>query len=126
MPQSLIDAIIQVESGGRPKAESPKGARGLMQITQPALTDYNTAFKTVLTMDDMFKPDLSTKVGSWYLTQRIPQMLKAFDIPVNLENTLWAYNAGIGRVKEGVMPKETQNYIKKVQKLLKPSHYRSE
>ncbi len=114
MSMNLFDAVVDVESAGKPTATSIAGARGLMQITQPALTDYNRVVGTELSMDDMYDPSTNMKVGKWYLSVRIPQMLRAFKVPNTLDNRLWAYNAGIGRVVEGVMPTETKGYIGKV------------
>jgi hypothetical protein len=51
------------------------------------------------------------------MNTRIPQMLKAYKIPDTIDNRLWAYNAGIGNVKKGRLPKETRNYIRKYHKL---------
>ena len=115
---NLFDAVTEVESNNNPLAASIKGARGLMQITQPALTDYNTYNKAEYNMEDMFDPELNTTVGRWYLSNRIPTMLKAFKLPVTLDNILWAYNAGIGNVVKGIKPEETVAYIEKVKSKL--------
>lgn len=115
---NLFDAVEEVESSGNPLAKSLKGAVGLMQITQPALEDYNKANATTLSMDDMMDASPNRKVGRWYLSRQVPKMLQAYGMPVTLENVLWAYNAGIGRVVKGVMPKETKDYIEKVKRQL--------
>ena len=90
-----------------------------MQITKPALTDYNAYHKTTYTVDDLYNPNVNLKIGKWYLLKRCPQLLRAHGIPVTLDNILWTYNAGIGRVIKGIMPKETEDYIKRVKKRLK-------
>ena len=114
MPDQLLDALIFAESSNNPNAKSDKNARGLMQITDPALTDYNTYKQADYTMDQMYDPSLNQAVGTWYLNQRIPQMLKHYKLPDTTEYRLWAYNAGIGNVVKGIKPKETQDYIAKI------------
>lgn len=111
---SIFDAVVMEESAGNPLAASIKGARGLMQITEPALDDYNTYNRQKMTMDDMWDEEKNKTVGEWYLADRIPKMLKYYKIPVTTENILWAYNAGIGNVVKGIKPKETVLYIEKV------------
>jgi soluble lytic murein transglycosylase-like protein len=70
-------------------------------------------------MSDLYDVKLNKKVAVWYLTRRIPQMLRAKGKPVTVENILIAYNAGIGRVVKGIKPSETRQYLKKYQKLAK-------
>lgn len=111
---NLRDVMIQVESTGNPMAISVKGARGLMQITKPALDDWNTYNSVKYNMDDMYDKDKNIQVSNWYLTRRIPSMLRTYGIKDTLDNRLWAYNAGIGRVRKGILPKETSDYIKKI------------
>ena len=110
----LISSLIQAESSGNPTATSIKGARGLMQITQPALDDFNLYQKKSYVMDDMFDEGKNREVGRWYFADRIPKMLNAYQIEDTVENRLWAYNAGIGNVRKGIKPQETVNYIKKI------------
>ena len=38
-------------------------------------------------------------------------MLKHYKKEVNIDNILWAYNAGIGKVIKEIKPEETKNYI---------------
>jgi very-short-patch-repair endonuclease len=110
--------LAQIESSGNPKAENKRsGARGLFQITTPALTEFNNFNKAAYTSDDLFNPMINQTIAKWYLEKRIPQMLTYYKIPITIENQLHAYNAGIGRVKDGVLPEETINYIMKYRKL---------
>lgn len=113
----LIDMnkIFQIESSMNPKAFNAKTqARGLGQITPIVVKEWNGYNPRQKFVDeDMFNPEINKRVATWYMTQRIPQMLKYYKIPVTVENVLSAYNAGIGNVKKGVIPTETQNYIKK-------------
>ena len=48
VPQSLITAIIAVESSGNTKATASAGERGLMQITPIALKQVNEYFKKII------------------------------------------------------------------------------
>ena len=122
----LINDVIYKESRGNPNAVSPKGAMGIMQIMPDgALADYNQIKKTRYSKKDLFNPDLNKEIGTWYLQERIPQMLNSFGIPVNRQTVLASYNGGIGRVvdyyKKGkALPKETQNYMQQVGGAISP------
>ena len=39
-------------------------------------------------------------VSEWYMNNRIPQLLKAFDLKDTVNNRLISYNAGVGRLKQ--------------------------
>ncbi|WP_010270209.1 lytic transglycosylase domain-containing protein [Paenibacillus senegalensis] len=110
---SLIKAVIQAESSFNPLAQSPAGAKGLMQLMD------NTARSLGVT--DSFDPQQNINGGTRYLAQ----LLERFDgsIPVALA----AYNAGPGRISRlGItdelglqqqfmqLPQETRNYVAKV------------
>jgi soluble lytic murein transglycosylase-like protein len=109
-----IQRIIQIESAGNVKAfNRHSGARGLMQITEICLKDYNQFHKEKFNMNDMYNAEKNITVGSWYLNVRIPQLLKHFNLEISDKNIICAYNSGINNVKRGITPKETRNYIKK-------------
>jgi soluble lytic murein transglycosylase-like protein len=99
----FINSVIKAESSFNPRARSPKGAQGLMQL-MPA-----TAAK--LGVMDAYEPGVNIEGGTRYLRQLLEQYhgdaIKA----------LAAYNAGPQRVQQyqGVPPyRETRNYVRRV------------
>lgn len=121
-PSGLLDAVIQAESNWRKDIVNPdSGATGLGQITSFALEDFNKRNKEKYTMEDMFDPQRNMRVSYWYLTERIPQMLSHYGIPVTLDNVLASYNWGVGNLKNKGLseaPKETTSYIETIKSIL--------
>jgi len=102
---NLLHGVIQAESSGNPKATSPVGAQGLMQL-MPATAKW-------LGVQDPYNPQQNVEGGAKYLSQ----LIKSHNGDVN--KALAAYNWGPGNVaKGGPYPPETQNYIAKVNKYL--------
>ena len=100
----LVRAVIQVESAFNPRAVSPKGAMGLMQLMPATVKQFGVI--------DPFNPAENIRAGVSYLRQ----LLDRYDHDEQL--ALAAYNAGPAAVdKHGskVPPyKETQNYVLKI------------
>lgn len=99
----LVKSIIKVESNFNPKAISPKGAMGLMQLIRTTAKEME--------VEDAFNPQENIEGGVKYLKY----LLREFN--QNIPLALAAYNAGPERVKrsQGVPNiKETQDYVRKV------------
>ncbi len=108
---ALMHAVISAESSYNPRAVSPAGARGLMQL-MPA-----TARRFGVT--NSFDPIQNMTGGAKYLRW----LLKHFDGNVDL--ALAGYNAGEGAVKKhgGIPPyRETQTYVRRVRQFY--NHFR--
>ena len=100
---ALVLAVANVESGLRPLAVSPKGARGLMQLMPPTAKDMGVT--------DVFDPLQNLEGGTRYLRE----LLSRYD--GDLKRALAAYNAGPGAVDKykGVPPyRETLAYVRRV------------
>ncbi|MCA9757496.1 MAG: lytic transglycosylase domain-containing protein [Candidatus Eisenbacteria bacterium] len=107
LPESLLKAVVQVESGGNVRAVSPKGAQGLMQLMPGTARE--------LGVSDPFDPEQNVRGGAAYLAKQIERF---GDLP----RALAAYNAGPGAVQRhgGVPPyRETQRYVSRVLGLAK-------
>lgn len=103
---SLIHSIIAQESGFNPKAVSPKGAQGLMQL-MPATAE-------MLGVNNSFDPEQNIHGG----VRHFRNLMDSFDNDVTL--SLAAYNAGENLVRRlGRVPeiRETKNYVKSITKL---------
>lgn len=114
-----MHVIAKIESNNDPNAVSGKGAYGMYQITQVCLDDYNVAHRTTWDVSDMFRPGLCYKVAVWYMEVRIPQMLRAFNMPITEESVIISYNWGVGSFTRWYrkggdktkLPSETRRYL---------------
>jgi len=103
LSEALLLAVIAVESAGRAKAVSPKGARGLMQLIPATAQRFGVA--------DSLDPAQNISGGAAYLDW----LLRNFGEDAIL--ALAGYNAGEGAVEryKGVPPySETRDYVVKV------------
>ena len=112
-----LNTIKQIESAGNPLAVSRTGAIGLYQIMPCVLAEYNLYNKVNLQRVDLFNPLVNEQIAKWYLTKRIPQMLRHYGKAITTTNCITAYNAGIRAVVKGYLPRETANYLQKYARL---------
>ena len=109
---ALLHAVIEVESGYRPNAESPRGAMGLMQLMPETAAQYS--------LKDPFDPDTNIDAGARHLRKLIDKY--------GIERGLAAYNAGEGSVHKfnGVPPyPETRNYVSRILKLIRTTQQKN-
>ncbi len=127
----LILALMRTESLFDPLAESPAGARGLMQIMPATGREiFRQLGAPDESMNSFFEPEWSIRMGAYYLGQQV----QAYHGQVQF--ALAAYNAGPGHASrwlkrwDGIDPdlfvelidfQETRRFIKKV--LATQAHY---
>lgn len=89
----LITAQMWQESSFDPKAESPVGAQGLLQVMPRTAEDMGYP-------PPLFEPERAVQAGVKYLDW----IRNRFNTDITLENRLWfalaAYNAGIGHLSD--------------------------
>jgi len=101
----LVKCIIKVESNFNPDAVSVAGAMGLMQIMQDTADYYS--------LENPFNPEQNIATG----VRHIKSLLAYFNNDVEL--SLAAYHAGLGRVKNRTLPpiRATIDYVNSVMRL---------
>jgi soluble lytic murein transglycosylase-like protein len=102
LPRKLVRSLMSAESGGNPRAVSPKGAIGLMQLMPGTARDLGV---------DPHDPAQNVDAGVRYLSDLL------FKYHFDLWHALAAYNAGEGAVQKygGVPPyRETIDYIQRI------------
>ena len=98
----LVRALIQVESNYRPKAKSPRGAMGLMQLMPSTAKEYKVR--------NPFDPRANIEAGIRHLKALLDRL-------GSTEMALAAYNAGEGAVAKfnGIPPyQETRDYVTRI------------
>lgn len=129
----LVAAIIKTESNFDPRATSPKGARGLMQI-MPQTGDWvnRQISGQPLPPEQLFEVEKNISLGTWYLSN-LSQEYKG-----DMVLSIASYNAGRGNVKNWLNEQhwtgerqtidqipfmETRQYIRRVLWNYKVYHY---
>jgi soluble lytic murein transglycosylase-like protein len=100
IPPDLIAAVIKCESNWQTRAESRKGARGLMQVMpKTAKSEF------YVDPEQLWDPSVNIHIGTAYLR------ILANRYAGNPMDTISAYNAGPGRLDSGrPIPMETRRY----------------
>lgn len=112
LPVSIVLSMIAVESAFRSEAVSPAGARGLLQVTQPALLDVVALYGLPLVpITSMHHPRTGVRYGVYYL-------LHWMTLTGSVRESLIGYNGGYRqwyRYKNGQpLARETANYVTRV------------
>ena len=115
VPSAWILAVIGAESGGDPRAVSPKGAMGLMQLMPGTWRDLSVQHDLG---SDPFDRRANVLAGAAYLRQLFDRFGR--------EGFLAAYNAGPARYAAALdgrrkLPVETVAYVATVERAIGPS-----
>ena len=94
----LVLAIIYAESKGDPYKISSAGALGLMQV-MPSTAE-------ITGISDLLDPEKNINAGVKYLAW----LENLYDEP----RLLWAWNAGLTKLKKNILPGETKKFIVEV------------
>ncbi|HYX26378.1 MAG TPA: transglycosylase SLT domain-containing protein [Thermoanaerobaculia bacterium] len=124
VPASLVAGIIRQESAFDPRATSPVGARGLMQLMPPTAREMAQRAGVAYQPERLYDPDLSVRLGTIY----VKELLADFD--GNVELALASYNGGPNRIRrlwqesgpearmdeflETLSLDESRNYVKRI------------
>jgi hypothetical protein len=104
----LVRAVIEVESGYRPGARSPRGAMGLMQLMPATARQY--------AVKNPYDPATNIEAGIKHLKSLLARFPPAL--------ALAAYNAGDAAVQRfgGIPPyAETRNYVSRILQIVRRS-----
>jgi soluble lytic murein transglycosylase len=124
IPPLFLFSLIRQESLFESFAESPVGARGLMQIMPPTAADIvdRMGWPAGFTNQDLFRPVISIPMGAYYFARQ-----RAY-FDGDLYAALAAYNGGPGNTQawkelsqgdsdlllEVIRPEETRQYIQQI------------
>lgn len=109
MPLEAVLAMAKTESNFNPKATSPKGAMGLMQLMPGTAADLGVI--------NAYDPEQNIRGGVAYMRRMYDEFYKMG----GWDAVFASYNAGPGAVRQygGVPPyTETKNYVAKINKML--------
>lgn len=119
----MVYAVIKVESGFDPEAESTAGAKGLMQLMEKTAEECNEKEKFGYELpDDLFVPECNIRLGCYYLKY----LLETYG---DMRLAIIAYNGGTGNLDQWLADdslsdgnggldeipyEETEKYVEKV------------
>lgn len=114
LPAAWIRAVMRAESDSDPRALSPKGAIGLMQIMPETWAELRVRYRLG---DDPYDPHDNILAGSAY----IRELFDRYGSP----EWIAAYNAGPGRYEEALkgrpLPPETRAYVAALAPIIRDS-----
>jgi soluble lytic murein transglycosylase-like protein len=112
---NLIAIVVLVESGGDPRAKSPSGALGLMQLMPKTAAGIakRRGFRGHR-QRQLYRPDYNLDLGTWYLAQQLKNHGRGISV-YDVALAAAAYNAGPGRLRRHLrsgkaLPAETRRY----------------
>ena len=124
LPPSLVAGIIRQESAFDPRATSPVGARGLMQLMPATAREVSGKVGIPYIPERLYAPEVSVHLGTAYFRE----VLDRFD--GNVELALAGYNGGPNRIRrlwkeagpqvqldsflENLGIDESRNYVKRI------------
>ncbi|HEX6179225.1 MAG TPA: lytic transglycosylase domain-containing protein, partial [Thermoanaerobaculia bacterium] len=119
----LVRALILQESYYNPKARSPVGATGLMQLMPPTAKEHAKKLGIVFAASRLENPEVNVQIGTYHLRMLV-NLFRG-----NTYLALASYNAGQGNVMkwrraaprkpideflESIPFQETRNYVKRI------------
>ncbi|MCA9620200.1 MAG: transglycosylase SLT domain-containing protein, partial [Myxococcales bacterium] len=110
----MLALMVLVESGGEPKAVSPTGARGLLQLMPSTAARIAERHRLQLAGEDaLFDPALNLKLGALHLADLLAEHRGADD---PLARAWASYNAGADALRRHLeqgadLPEETERYV---------------
>ncbi|MEZ4446206.1 MAG: transglycosylase SLT domain-containing protein [Polyangiaceae bacterium] len=120
---NLLAIVILVESGGDPYAQSPAGAKGLMQL-MPATAADVASRRGIVGHNELrlLDPAYNIDLGAWYLARQIERFWTG-QPDATVDQAAAAYNGGPGRLaRNEPMPLETQSYVRWVGGMWRERH----
>jgi len=107
----LVAAVMRVESKFNPYAESPRGARGLMQLMPDTARWAAGQMGLDFDEENLLEPDYNILLGCWYLAN-----LES-EFESNTVLTLAAYNAGRGNVRQWIVNEGLEGEVERIEQI---------
>lgn len=113
---ALLAIVTLAESLGDPHAQSPSGARGLMQLMPSTAASIANVRQLRGHSDErLWEPDYNLDLGAWYLSQQLTEFGAIRGSETAVELAAVAYNCGPERARSYLdgtftLPAETVQY----------------